>query len=89
VTSQSKPALSLRRRQFIEEKTGLSCSAIYSRMDPKSPHFDPDFPRPIKLGKGKNPPVAWIEAEVDAWIEAKITNSRKTVESPSSKNLAS
>ena len=27
------------------------------------------FPRPIKLGPGRN---AWIEAEIDAWIESRI-----------------
>jgi len=29
------------------------------------------FPRPIKLGDNRN---AWIEAEIDAWIEARIAD---------------
>jgi predicted DNA-binding transcriptional regulator AlpA len=58
----------------------LSCSAIYERMKPKSASYDPSFPKPIKLGTGKNPPVAWIESEIEAWLESKITNSRPTVE---------
>jgi prophage regulatory protein len=31
------------------------------------------FPRPIKLGENRN---AWLEAEVDAWIEARVALSR-------------
>jgi prophage regulatory protein len=27
------------------------------------------FPRPIKIGGGRN---AWLETELDAWIEARI-----------------
>lgn len=28
-----------------------------------------EFPEPVKLGPGRN---AWVEAEIDAWIEARI-----------------
>jgi prophage regulatory protein len=77
---ENTPPLSLLRRNRLEVRSGLSRSSIYSRLDPKSPHYDPDFPKPIKLGSGKNPPVAWIEAEVQAWIESKITNSRPIAE---------
>ena len=57
------------RRTRLEEKTGLSRSAIYDRMNPDSPRYDPSFPRPISLGGGS---VGWIEAEVDAWIQSRI-----------------
>jgi predicted DNA-binding transcriptional regulator AlpA len=30
------------------------------------------FPAPIKLGTGPNSRNAWIEAEIDAWIEQRI-----------------
>lgn len=30
---------------------------------------DGSFPAPIKLGAARN---AWVEAEIDAWIESKI-----------------
>jgi len=30
------------------------------------------FPRPVKLGIGRNARGAFIESEIDAWIEAKI-----------------
>jgi prophage regulatory protein len=29
------------------------------------------FPRPIKLGENRN---AWVEAEIDAWIEQRIAD---------------
>lgn len=64
------------KRQQVEDKVALSCSAIYARLDPKSPYFDPTFPRPIKLGNGKKPPVAWNEQEVDSWIASRIAASR-------------
>lgn len=58
------------RRPMVEDKTGLSRTAIYSRINPKDPYYDPSFPKPIPLGGGKNPPVGWLESELDAWIEA-------------------
>ena len=32
------------------------------------------FPRPIKLGENRN---AWLEAEVDKWIEDRVALSRE------------
>lgn len=63
----------LLRRQQVEGVTGLSRSAIYSRLDSKSRYYDPTFPRPISLGANT---VAWVEAEIQAWINSKITLSR-------------
>ncbi|NDV11710.1 AlpA family transcriptional regulator [Crenobacter caeni] len=57
------------RRPHVEEKTGLSRSAIYDRMNRKSPRYDPTFPRSIRLGGGA---VGWVEAELDAWIQSCI-----------------
>jgi prophage regulatory protein len=74
---QLNPAPRLLRRQQLEERVALSCSAIYARLDRNSPYFDPAFPRPIKLGNGKRPPVAWVESEVDAYIAARIEASRQ------------
>jgi prophage regulatory protein len=65
------------RRKQLEEKIGLGRSAIYDRLNKKSPSYDPEFPRPIELGSGKNPPIAWDESEVDAWIAKQIERSRQ------------
>ena len=69
--------IKLMKRQEVEAKVTLGCSAIYARMDAKSQYYDSTFPRPVPLGKGKNPPVAWIESEIDDWIAAQVENSRK------------
>lgn len=65
------------RRPEVERRTGQSRSTIYERMDPTSEHYDPDFPKPIKLGTGKNPPVGWIEHEVDDYLRLLIERSRR------------
>jgi prophage regulatory protein len=49
------------RRSEVERKTGLKRSAIYKKMRAG------EFPLPIGLGTKA---VAWIEAEVEAWLEA-------------------
>jgi len=66
------------RRSQVENRIGLSRSAIYDRLDESSPRHDPSFPRPIKLGTGKNPPIGFIEAEVNTWIKNQIEKSRKS-----------
>lgn len=70
-------SLRILRRPQVEQKIGLSRSAIYERIDTESRYYDPEFPKPIALGNGKNPPVGWIEAEIDGWLNAQIQRSRK------------
>ncbi|RIX44604.1 MAG: AlpA family phage regulatory protein [Rhodocyclales bacterium GT-UBC] len=71
MAQQLKTALTILRRRQVETKLSLSRTAIYDRFNPKSPSYDPTFPKPIELGTGKNPPVGWIEADLDAWIMSK------------------
>jgi prophage regulatory protein len=56
------------RRPSVEAVTGLSRSSIYERLNPKSEYFDPNFPKPIKLGKRA---VGWRESDVAAWLESR------------------
>lgn len=78
MSEQRQPALAILRRRHVEARTGLSRSTIYSRLNPKSPNYDPTFPKPIELGHGmKNPPVGWLESEVESWLAAQIEFSRK------------
>ncbi|MBL8389346.1 MAG: AlpA family phage regulatory protein [Hydrogenophaga sp.] len=43
-----------------------SCrSAAYRRLDKNDSMYDPDFPKPIKLGSRA---IGFIESEVDAWL---------------------
>ncbi len=45
----------------VMQKTALSRSAIYRKMD------EGRFPKPVSLGDRA---VAWIESEVEEWMEA-------------------
>jgi len=47
----------------LEEYSGFSRSAIYRAMQ------EDGFPRPVKIGRRA---VAWVTAEVEAWLDAKI-----------------
>jgi prophage regulatory protein len=61
----------------VTDRTGLSRSAIYDRLNSASPRYDPLFPKPIRLGKGKNPPIAFVEYELAIWMEIQIMQSRR------------
>lgn len=64
----------------VKVKIGLSRSTIYSRLNPNSRHYDPLFPKPIHLGIKA---VAWIEAEIDAWLQSRIDLRQGSGESAS------
>ena len=74
-TPQAAIAHSLLGRKQVEQSLGLSRSTIYARLDPNSRHYDPDFPKPIKLGATS---IAFVEAEVQEYIAHRIADSRKT-----------
>lgn len=69
----SHPPLHILRRQQLRQRIGFSLAHIYAMMDPKSPSFDPSFPRPIRLGVSA---VGWLEHEVQAWLEARVSATR-------------
>lgn len=50
----------------VRQLVGLSRSSIYARIQAGT------FPSPIKMGHSSG----WIEAEVQAWIDAQIAASR-------------
>ena len=56
------------RLKKVEDRTGLKKSMIYDLMSRQ------EFPENIKIGERA---VAWIESEVDKWIQNKIPESRK------------
>ena len=54
----------------VQACVGLkSPEAVWCRLRPSHPQFDPDFPKPIKIGKRA---VAWVESEVQAYQQALI-----------------
>lgn len=66
-TTTSHPIRRFIKRQAVEDITGLSCSEIYRRVAAGT------FPAQVSLGPKS---VVWIEAEVLAWCEARIAESR-------------
>lgn len=55
--------MKLIRLKQVMECTGLARSTVYKFI------AEGDFPKPVKLGIRV---VAWVEAEVLAWIEKKV-----------------
>lgn len=51
----------------VQKRVRYGRSSIYGWLDPDSDTFDPTFPkqaRPSKRG------VRWVEAEIEAWMQA-------------------
>jgi prophage regulatory protein len=66
-TENGDMARRLIRLKEVIARTGLRRTAIYER------RIAGEFPQPIPLAKNS---VAWVEDEVDAWIEARILAAR-------------
>lgn len=73
VNSASSPRRMIRIKQ-VQALTGLSRSAIYDRINPKSKRYDPAFPKGIKLyaSTQSSGAVGWNEQAIQAWIEQRI-----------------
>ena len=56
------PSCRLLRIRQVLEKTGLSRSSLYRKLKAR------DFPEPVSLGDRS---VAWVEADLDAWIQSR------------------
>jgi prophage regulatory protein len=65
-------ATSILRRKQVQERTGLSRSTIYLRIQ------EGTFPRPINLGARA---VGWIEQEIESWL-TDCVNARNSMPSP-------
>ena len=56
------------RLPAVKARTGLSRSSIYLRIS------DGTFPHPVSLGPRA---VAWVESEIEEWLQQQIETSRK------------
>ncbi len=65
---------SFQRLPKVLERTGLSRSSVYDKLDKKSPRYDATFPRPVHLSKRA---IAFSEQEITKWIEGKLADRRK------------
>lgn len=67
----------------VINKTGLSRSTIYAKLQPSSPHYDPHFPKQIRLGAGGvggARAVAWVEEEIEQWLQLKYEESNAALQ---------
>ena len=71
-----EPLVMIRLRDVLN-RTGLSRSTIYSKLDINSPHYDELFPKQVRVGTGS---VRWVQSEIDLWIEKCIFSSRENRE---------
>ena len=66
VASIATMSTTIIRLKQVQERTGLSRSTIYDKINPKSPRHDPLFPKQLNLGIGS---VGWVESEITAWLD--------------------
>jgi prophage regulatory protein len=57
----------LKLRQVVQT-VGLSRSSIYERLNIRSRYYDPEFPKPVRLGERA---VGWRASEIYAWLESR------------------
>jgi len=55
------------KRPEVEATTGLKRSSIYAKMEAGT------FPKSVKLSQRS---VGWIEAEIQSWLQDRISESR-------------
>jgi prophage regulatory protein len=56
------------RMEDVVSRVKLSKSTIYDKINPKSPRYDPTFPKKRSLGPNS---VGWQESEINSWIEGR------------------
>jgi len=65
----SKERIIYLRLEQVMERTALSKSSIYDKMNPKSARYDPQFPKQVRLGPAA---VRWVESEVESWLASRL-----------------
>lgn len=56
----------------VQQRTGLSRSSVYARMNPSDAAYDSSFPLPVNVSaKGGCVSNRWIAYEVDTWIASR------------------
>jgi len=55
-----------------------SNTAYTAATNPNSSTFDPDLPRTVALGSAPNSPKAFLQHEIDAYLEKVVARSRST-----------
>lgn len=55
----------LLRRTDVQERLSIGRTTLYGRLDPRSPRYDPAFPRPVRMGSS----IAFVEREIDEYVQ--------------------
>lgn len=66
--NDNHPSYSIIRLVSVIQLTGLSRSTIYDKQNPRSPRFDPTFPKKVTLGARA---VGWYMQEVEQWLQGR------------------
>lgn len=53
----------------VLKMTSLSRATHFAKLNEKSKSYDPDYPKPLKLGARS---VGYVEQEVINWLQAKM-----------------
>lgn len=69
ITSLKSPRIL--RLPAVMKKLSVARATIYDWLNPKSPRYDPTFPRQIQLGQKS---VGWLESDLDQWLLARSTS---------------
>ena len=67
----TKSNIKIVRLPAVLQQIGIARSTLYDWINPKSPRYDPSFPKQRKLGQQA---VGWVESELNEWLLNKITN---------------
>ncbi|EPH2165982.1 MULTISPECIES: helix-turn-helix transcriptional regulator [Morganellaceae] len=67
--NQNNLPIRILRMTELTVMLGISRSSIYEKLNPRSKYYDPDFPKPIKLGASS---VGWQYASVEKWLTSRM-----------------
>ncbi|EOE4445722.1 helix-turn-helix transcriptional regulator [Proteus mirabilis] len=67
--NQNNLPIRILRMTELTVMLGISRSSIYEKLNPHSKYYDPDFPKPIKLGASS---VGWQYASVEKWLTSRM-----------------
>lgn len=55
----------------------ISRSTLYDRINPKSKGFDPDFPRPFKMGNSIHSRSVWRQVDITSYLMSRAQSSAR------------
>ncbi len=77
LTLDTRPIRQVLRARQVAELLSIGKSTLYDWMNPRSPRYDPVFPKPVKLGMAS---VGWLAPEIEEWLARRVSSTRKRVE---------